>query len=161
MYRVLRTNGTICICEPNNLSQSVFQNSYNINEDIEERNLRIIGKMKSENEKLKNGNGNNSIGELVPGLLENIGFKDVNCFINDKVNIMKPPYESVEEKNKIKMLENLIENYPYNFSESEVKEIDEVITMIKRNEFVAYNPTMLFISVGRKKENNPSGRKAR
>ncbi len=152
MNRVLRNNGLICISEPNNLSQSIFRNSYNINENLEERNLRIIEKMKSEEKKIIYGNGDNSLGELVPILLEEAGFKNINCYVNDKMNIMKPPYESNEEKSKIEMLKNLVTNYPYELSESEIKEIEEVNEMIKNQEFVAYNPTMLFISTGRKIE---------
>ena len=151
MYRVLLKKGRVCISEPNNIVQSVFRNTHNMNESLEERIIRISEKMKSERRKVENSSGDNSLGELVPGLLEKAGFRDVNCFINDKVNIMKPPYNTDEEKSKISMLEKLVESYPYNFSESEINEIDEVVKMIRDNEFTAYSPTMLFISTGIKK----------
>ncbi len=40
-----------------------------------------------------------------------MNLKDINCCINDKINKIKPPYVSDEEKSKISMLKNLVRNY--------------------------------------------------
>ena len=151
MYRVLRKNGRILICEPNNLSQMIFTNTMNLEDEIDFRIENIKAKMISETEKIESGNGNNSIGETVPILLDECGFTDIKCWINDKVNELKPPYETSAEQNKIKMLEKLAENYPFNFSVKEKEEIKRMNQMIKNKKFMGYNPTMLFLTVGKKK----------
>ena len=106
--------------------------------------------MISEGRKIKENNGDNSIGEIIPLFLDKVGFKNIDCFINDRIIKLKPPYESKEEIEKINMLSKLIENYPFNFSTIEKAQIRKVLAAISDNKFVSYNPTMLFLSIGEK-----------
>ena len=148
MKRVVKQDGLILISEPNNLAQSVFINSINIKESIDEKIYFIREKMKSDESKIESCHGNNSIGELIPEYLKQIGLKNIQCYLNDKVTQLTCPYSSESEKRKIRMLKSLITDYPFKFSESEKNKIHRIIADISSGDYWSYSPTMLFISSG-------------
>ncbi len=148
MKRVVKQGGLILISEPNNLAQAVFINSINIKESIDEKIHFIREKMKSDELKIESCQGNNSIGELIPVYLKQIGLENIQCYLNDKVTRLTSPYSSESEKRKIRMLKSLITDYPFKFSESEKVKIQRIVDDISSGDYWSYSPTMLFISSG-------------
>ncbi len=148
MFRVLKPGGKVLISEPNNFSQSTFRNSWNIDHSTQKRLDSITEKLKSDEKKKKNGHGDNSIGEIVPIHLRKNGFSEIRTYMNDKVTSLVPPYSTIEEQQKIDMLTHFSENYPFEMSEQDKEELNDEIQMISREEYIAYNPTMLFLTMG-------------
>src|SRR6516164_6699938 len=75
MVRVARPGGLILAAEPNNVARA---------------RLQLI----CERGKAALGEGNNSIGDLVPSLFAERALVDVRVYVNDKAEILLPPYDS-------------------------------------------------------------------
>lgn len=151
MYRVLKPGGAVLISEPNNLSNSIFRDSISINANIKERVKTFTARLNSETKKIESGCGDNSIGEVVPFLLKKNGFINIKCYMNDKVSILSPPYETEEQQEKINMLQGLIETYPFALNKDEKREISEMNEKIIDGEYISFTPSMLLISFAIKK----------
>ena len=48
--------------------------------------------------KIKLGEGNNSIGDLIPGYFAEIGLQNIQVYLSDKTSPMFPPYASKEQQ---------------------------------------------------------------
>src|SRR5262249_43017371 len=44
------------------------------------------------------GEGNNSVGDLIPGLFAGRGLSDISVYLNDRTNAFLPPYGSPEQR---------------------------------------------------------------
>ncbi len=97
MKRVLKPGGTILCVEPNNRIQSLLRNSVSEHDSIEEMMDHVKYSLILEQGKKRLGYGDNSIGDLLPGLLDKAGFSQIDVRLSDKAMAMLPPYDTVEQ----------------------------------------------------------------
>ncbi len=97
MKRVLKPNGTLLCVEPNNRVQSLLQNSLNSEASIEEILDHVKYVLLIEQGKKKLGQGDNSLGDLLPGMFAEQGLKKIQSYLSDKAISMYPPYENPEQ----------------------------------------------------------------
>ncbi|HEY9766390.1 MAG TPA: class I SAM-dependent methyltransferase [Chroococcales cyanobacterium] len=97
MKRVLKPGGLIVVIEPNNLIQALVFNGTNAQEGLEEILARVRFQLMCERGKERLGEGCSSIGDRVPGLMAELGFKGLQVFQSDKTSALFPPYETVEQ----------------------------------------------------------------
>lgn len=98
MKRVLKPGGTILCVEPNNRIQSLLRNSVSEKDSIEEMMDHVKYALILEQGKKRLGMGDNSIGDLLPGMLGKAGFTEIDVRLSDKAMAMLPPYDTVEQK---------------------------------------------------------------
>ena len=98
MKRVLKPNGILFCAEPNNLINSVIKDSITSKFEIEEIIEWFVFGLIKEKGKINLGNGDNSVGDLLPKLFSQISLQDIKTYISDKANCIIPPYESDEIK---------------------------------------------------------------
>src|SRR5262249_35480787 len=65
---------------------------------VDEILARVRLQLTCERGKAALGEGNNSIGDLVPGLFAQRGLADICVYLNDKTNAFLPPYNSPEQR---------------------------------------------------------------
>jgi SAM-dependent methyltransferase len=98
MIRVARPGGLILVAEPNNIANSLILDSLSFYDPVEEIIARVRLQLICERGKAALGEGNNSMGGLVPGLFARRKLIDVRVYLNDKSNAILPPYRSPEER---------------------------------------------------------------
>jgi SAM-dependent methyltransferase len=98
MARVLRPGGHLLVAEPNNLASSQAVGSTRFHEPIDQRIAMTRFQLTCERGKAALGEGNNSIGELMPGLFIEAGLDDVKVCQSDRALPLLPPYASDAER---------------------------------------------------------------
>jgi SAM-dependent methyltransferase len=98
MARVARPGGLLLASEPNNVSTSLVLNSIAFNDPVEEILAGVRLQLICERGKAALGEGNNSVGDIVPGLFVASGLTDVVVYLNDKTNALLPPYSTPEQR---------------------------------------------------------------
>ena len=96
MLRVLKPLGRIIVAEPNNLLNNLFftnHDLYTMDDKFEIARFQYI----CEIGKMRSGEGFNSLGEILPGIFNEVGLEDVQVHISDKTLSFIPPYKSREE----------------------------------------------------------------
>lgn len=97
MKRVLKNGGTLLCVEPNNIVQSLIKTSITKNESIEETLDHIKYRLIIEKGKRRMGRGDNSLGDLLPGMFANEHLKSIEVRLSDKAIAMYPPYDNEEQ----------------------------------------------------------------
>jgi SAM-dependent methyltransferase len=97
MVRVARPGGLILASEPNNMASAVTFDSLGFHDPVDEITVRVRLQLICERGKAALGEGNNSIGDLVPGLFAERDLVNVCVYLNDKVQVLLPPYDSPEQ----------------------------------------------------------------
>ncbi len=97
MIRVLKPNGLLLCVEPNNIIQTLTKNSISQNDSIEETLDHIKYRLIIEKGKKKLGEGDNSLGDLLPGWFASEALKDIQVRLSDKAIAMYPPYDNKEQ----------------------------------------------------------------
>ena len=92
MIRVARPGGLVLAAEPNNLAGALTFDSLTFYDPVDEIIARVRLQLICERGKAALGEGNNSIGELVPGLFAARGLADIRVYLNDKADAVLPPY---------------------------------------------------------------------
>jgi SAM-dependent methyltransferase len=98
MVRVARPGGLILVAEPNNMAGALMFDSVSFHDPVDEILARARLQLICERGKAALGEGNNSIGDLVPGLFAERDLVNVRVYLNDKVNTLLPPYDSPEQR---------------------------------------------------------------
>jgi SAM-dependent methyltransferase len=98
MVRVVRPGGLVLVAEPNNVASSLVLNSIRLDDSVEEILAGVRLQLTCERGKAALGEGNNSVGDTVPGLFVASGLTDVAVYINDKANAFLPPYGTPEQR---------------------------------------------------------------
>jgi SAM-dependent methyltransferase len=104
MVRVARPGGLILAAEPNNVAGALILNSLSFHAPVDDIIAWVRLQLICERGKAALGEGNNSIGDLVPGLFAERGLVGVRVYMNDKTNVLLPPYDTPEQR---AMLEEL------------------------------------------------------
>ncbi len=102
MKRVLKPGGTILCAEPNNMVQILTKSSISADNSIEEILDHVKYALICERGKKILGQGDNSLGDLLPGLLAHAGFQNIEARLSDKAIPMYPPYRRKEQMATIK-----------------------------------------------------------
>jgi SAM-dependent methyltransferase len=98
MIRVTRPGGLILAAEPNNVAGALVFDSITAGDPVDDILGRARLQLTCERGKAALGEGNNSVGDLVPGLFAARGLTDVRVHLNDKTNALLPPYDSAEQR---------------------------------------------------------------
>jgi SAM-dependent methyltransferase len=98
MARVVRPGGLVLASEPNNRSLALTGSSSTAQASVDD--LLDVARflVTCERGQVALGLGDNSAGDLVPGLFAEAGLLDVQAWLSDKVSLMVPPYESEEQQ---------------------------------------------------------------
>ncbi len=97
LLRVTKPGGVVLCAEPNSLSSYVMLSSVNVLDPIDEILDVFRFGLTCERGKASLGEGNDSIGNLLPGYFAGIGAVDVQSFACDKVHTLHPPYAGEEQ----------------------------------------------------------------
>lgn len=97
MLRVLKPGGILLCVEPNNIVQSLTKTSLTKNDSIEETLDHIKYRLIIEKGKKNMGRGDNSLGDLLPGMFALEELKNIEVRLSDKAIAMYPPYNNEEQ----------------------------------------------------------------
>lgn len=97
MCRVARTGGLILAAEPNNIAGMLVADSVSKRRPVAELTERLEFALICERGKAALGEGNNSIGDLLPGYFIDAGLTEIQAFLNDKAFMLAPPYRQPEQ----------------------------------------------------------------
>lgn len=97
MKRVLKPGGIILCVEPNNRVQHLIRTSLSESTPIEEVLDHVKYALIYEEGKKILGQGDNSLGDLLPGLIAKAGFEDIEVRLSDKAIAMYPPYDRKDQ----------------------------------------------------------------
>jgi SAM-dependent methyltransferase len=98
MRRVVRPGGLLLLSEPNNLAGLLVADSTTARTPTSEVVERVEFALICERGKAALGEGNSSVGDLLPGLLVEAGLTDIRCVLNDKTDMLTPPYEPDDQQ---------------------------------------------------------------
>jgi 2-polyprenyl-3-methyl-5-hydroxy-6-metoxy-1,4-benzoquinol methylase len=88
--RVLKPGGLLALSEPNNLAGSLVRDSESFSGDIDALMSAARFQALCERGKAALGLGNNSVGDLLPGLLHELGLRDLRVYLSDKATLTLP-----------------------------------------------------------------------
>lgn len=97
MCRVTRPGGTVLVAEPNNLAGQLVRTNVSARRDPAELASAVHFYATCEAGKTKLGEGNNSVGDLLPGYFAEAGLTVGACYLSDKASPLWPPYSSPEQ----------------------------------------------------------------
>jgi len=97
MVRVARPGALIVASEPNNRVHLVVDDTERAGTSIEHRLEEIRFYLTCERGKIALGEGDNSLGDLLPAHFRDAGLVDITAHLSDKASLMLPPYASEEQ----------------------------------------------------------------
>ena len=97
MCRVARPGGMVLVAEPNNLAGQVVRTSVSAQSAPRALASALAFYATCEAGKAALGEGDNSVGDLLPAHFAQAGLGVVACFLSDKTSPLWPPYSSPEQ----------------------------------------------------------------
>jgi SAM-dependent methyltransferase len=98
MARVTRPGGLVLAAEPNNLTESLLLDSVASEASTDDLVDLVRLQLTCERGKVALGEGDNSLGDRVPGLFAAQGLADIQVYVNDKATAVFPPYASPDQR---------------------------------------------------------------
>ena len=98
MMRIVRPGGLVICVEPNNLWNCLAFSSLTAAEPVEVLTRRFEFWLRYHRGKEANGQGNHSIGDLLPGYFQQAGLTDISVYLSDRAAALWPPYESTAQR---------------------------------------------------------------
>ena len=98
MRRVAKPGGLVICREPNNLLNNMGSNSLTEMRTVEEEVGKFEYWLRFQRGKCALGEGNDSIGDLVPGLMAGAGLTDIEVYQSDRAAPYIPPYDTEEQR---------------------------------------------------------------
>lgn len=98
MLRVTKPGGLIVASEPNNRARLLVDTSETADLSIDDRADLLRFYLTCERGKKALGEGDNSVGDLVPGYFARQGLVEIQTFLSDKASAVVPPYTSEEQQ---------------------------------------------------------------
>jgi SAM-dependent methyltransferase len=92
MVRVTTPGGGVAGAEPNNLTESLLLDSITNQASVDDIVELVRFQLTCERGKVALGEGDNSLGDRVPGLFAAKGLVDLQVHVNDKATAVFPPY---------------------------------------------------------------------
>ena len=122
MVRVLCPGGLLLVAEPNNLAGQLVADSTTRDQATDEVLERVAFALICERGKAALGEGDSSVGDLLPGYFASARLVDVQTFLNDKTFELVPPYASpAQEALRAAILEDAKHDRADGLSEAEAK----------------------------------------
>jgi len=109
MIRILRPGGLFICKEPDNLSAALSRHFFSAFQ-FSDKEVILQSKVQlaiNEGRK-KLGRGDHSIGNKIPHMLNDLGMKEIDIRMNERVHFLEPPYESEEQKHLLQMMKRQI-----------------------------------------------------
>jgi ubiquinone/menaquinone biosynthesis C-methylase UbiE len=94
MLRILRPGGILVCVEPNNLWNYLAFNSLTADEPVEAIVRQFAFWLRYHRGKIAAGQGDNSIGDLLPGYFAQTGLTEISVHLSDRAAALFPPYET-------------------------------------------------------------------
>ena len=88
----------MAVAEPNNLAESLLLDSISSQASVEHIVELVRFQLMCERGKVALGEGDNSLGDRVPGLFVAQGLTEVEAYCNDKATAVFPPYATGEQR---------------------------------------------------------------
>jgi len=105
MIRVTKPGGLIFCQEPDNLSSALAKGHSSLPEwNIDERLLLAKFSLVSNMGHIKLGRGDASAGTKVPRMMNELGLLEIGARLNDRVQLLEPPYETPHQQQLLKMV---------------------------------------------------------
>jgi SAM-dependent methyltransferase len=121
MKRVTKPGGLVIVAEPNNVTETLLldsiTNALPTDEVIELVRFHLI----CERGKAAFGEGDNSLGDRVPGMFVAQGLEDVQVYVNDKATAIHPPYASAEHRAFVDDARDRVARGRWNWDEAETR----------------------------------------
>jgi len=102
MLRILHPGGLLVCAEPNNFWNYLAMTSLTPDEPTEEVVRRFEFWLRHHRGRKAAGLGDHGIGDLLPGYFAELGVRDIQVHLNDRVSALYPPYELPEQKTMIR-----------------------------------------------------------
>jgi SAM-dependent methyltransferase len=116
MVRVVRPGGVIVVSEPNNRGLSLLGTSVTTLDDmLDAARFHLV----CEKGKVALGEGDSSLGDLVPGLFAEAGLERIETYLSDKVAQMLPPYDTEEQRALVSEYESGLERGAFGWTRGE------------------------------------------
>jgi hypothetical protein len=98
MIRVTRRGGLVAVAEPNNVASTLVLDAAKWTAPVDELLALVRLQIMCERGKAALGEGNNSVGDIVPALFAERGLADIRVYLNDKASTILPPYSAPEQR---------------------------------------------------------------
>jgi ubiquinone/menaquinone biosynthesis C-methylase UbiE len=105
MIRILKPGGLFMCKEPDNVSVTLtrhFFSAYQFSQEDFFLQAKVHLTINEGRKKL--GRGDESIGNKIPHMLSELGMREIDIRMNERVHFLEPPYESEEQKHLLKIL---------------------------------------------------------
>ena len=98
MIRVARPGGLVLAAEPNNVANELILDTISFHDPVEQVIAVARFHLICERGKAALGEGNNSLGDILPGLFAEHGLLDIRVYLNDRTAAVFPPYDTPEQQ---------------------------------------------------------------
>jgi ubiquinone/menaquinone biosynthesis C-methylase UbiE len=98
MIRIAKPRGLVICVEPNNLFNMMCFDSLTLETDTETLVRAFEFWLRFQRGKIALGKGDNSLGELLPGMFAQSGLSDIHVYLRDKAFPLYPPYANTEQR---------------------------------------------------------------
>jgi SAM-dependent methyltransferase len=98
MIRVAGPGGLVLAVEPNNVATSLVLDTISFHDPVDQVMTTARLQLICERGKAALGEGNNSIGDILPGLFAERGLLDIRVYLSDKAAAVFPPYDNPEQQ---------------------------------------------------------------
>jgi SAM-dependent methyltransferase len=121
MMRVTRPGGLVAVAEPNNLTASLLLDSISNRSSVGEIVELVRFQLTCERGKVALGEGDNSLGDRVPGLFVAQGLVDVAVHVNDKATAVFPPYATGAQRAFTEDARDRVHRHLWNWDEADAR----------------------------------------
>lgn len=121
MMRVTRPGGLVAVAEPNNLTAALLLDSISNRSSVDEIVELVRFQLICERGKVALGEGDNSLGDRVPGLFVAQGLVDVAVHVNDKATAVFPPYATGAQRAFTEDARDRVERHLWNWDEADAR----------------------------------------
>ena len=121
MKRVTRPGGLVMVAEPNNMTASLLLDSISSQASTDDVIALVRLQLTCERGKVALGEGDNSLGDRVPGMFAAAGLADIEIFKNDKAAATFPPYATASQRAEIDDARDRASRGLWNWSEDETR----------------------------------------
>ena len=105
MVRVAKPGGLVTCIEPDNLSNALANAYWSVPAfSIEDQLLRKKVTLICSKGRIKLGRGDDNIAPKIPKMMKELGLLDIEIRNNDRVQLLLPPYEGVEQQHRLAMM---------------------------------------------------------
>lgn len=123
MLRVTKPGGLVAVAEPNNLTESLLLDSISNQASVDDIVELVRFQLTCERGKVALGEGDNSLGDRVPGLFVAQGLAEVEVYINDKATAVFPPYSTGAQRAFTEDARDRVARRLWNWSEADARRL--------------------------------------